>query len=144
MSDDESVATTTTMMRSTPAGRHPLHPSFILRSFLRPGLFRLFCFAWHTCSVLTWLSTWSSPAARHRAMSTTASSSTRSWSLESDWPGVVNTSNDALLAAYSFETGGLLRAFWGWNGATAIWGTCHFAMLLAPTQQTLVSPISLR
>ena len=30
--------------------------------------------------------------------------------------------------------GGILRKFWGWNGATAILGTCQFSMLLAPAR----------
>ena len=34
-----------------------------------------------------------------------------------------------------------LRKFWGWNTATAISVTCHFAVLLAPTRRTLVTPI---
>ena len=55
------------------------------------------------------------------AMSTAVSSSPLpSWSSESGLPG-------------DYETGGVLRAFCGWNLATAISGTCHFAMLLAST-----------
>ena len=39
------------------------------------------------------------------------------------------------------ETRGLLRSFLGWDAATSISCICHFAMLLASTRCSLVSPI---
>ena len=40
------------------------------------------------------------------------------------------------------DGGEIPRAFWGWHGATAISGACHFAVMLAPTRRTIVSPTS--
>ena len=40
------------------------------------------------------------------------------WTSGSDLPREKNIWNDALNAAYHHETGKILRAFWGWNGAT--------------------------
>ena len=70
----------------------------------------------------------------------TCSSSHTSWTSESGFPGEGNTWNDALNAADHGKTGEILRAFWGWNGATAVSGTCHFAMVLAFTRRTFVWP----
>ena len=71
-------------------------------------------------------------------MSTSTHPSSRtSWTSKSDLPWEGNTWNDAPNAACHHETGEILRAFCGWNGPTAISGTCHSAVLLAPTR-TLV------
>ena len=70
--------------------------------------------------------------------SSTCSSPRTSWTSEPDsWEGET-TWNAAFNAAYLFETGEILRAFWSWNGATGIPGTCQFAMMLAPIRRTLV------
>ena len=64
-----------------------------------------------------------------------SSSPHSSWTSGPDLPREADTWKGALNAAQHYET------FWGSNGATAISGTCQFAVLLAPIRRALVTPV---
>ena len=74
-------------------------------------------------------------------MSTSTSSSSRtSWTSESNLPERGKPGTTLSTQPTTTRRGEILRAFWVWNGATAISGTCHFAVMLVPTPRTLVWP----
>ena len=102
--------------------------------------------------------TWSAPPAVHSvavfllgpfsqrqrksmSYSSVDSSSRASFSSESDLLGRSNTWKVILDLVFRHMEGGILRKFWGWNGATAMSGTCEFSVLLAPVRRALVWPV---
>ena len=55
-------------------------------------------------------------------------------------PRSVNRLSEFLNIAHHFDNGEILRPFWGWHGATAIPGSCRFALMLSLIRRTQIWP----